>query len=183
MPSCISSKAWASNWRLTDELARPDGRVPSNTAEMGRGVRIMAISVLLVDDEVGFVESLAKRLTIRQFEVHQAFDAETALRILTENPDIDVVLLDVKMPGTDGLTAIKTIKRRHPLVEVILLSGHANLETSVGGMALGAFDYLLKPVRIDELVYKVEDAHHRKTLQEDKIRALSGETRSNEQET
>ncbi len=156
-----------------------------DTAEIGRGERIMAISVLLVDDEVGFVESLAKRLAIRQFEVSKAFDAETALEILAGNPKIDVVLLDVKMPGTDGLAAIKTIKRRHPLVEVILLSGYANLETSVGGMALGAFDYLLKPVRIDELVYKVEDAHHRKTLQEDKIRSLDGEetVESNEQET
>lgn len=136
----------------------------------------MAISILLVDDEVGFVESLAKRLTLRQFEVFQAFDADTAMQILADNPTIDVVLLDVKMPGTDGLTAIKSIKRRHPLIEVILLSGHANLETSVGGMALGAFDYLLKPVRIDELVYKVEDAHQRKDLQEEKIRALRGST-------
>jgi len=145
----------------------------------------MAISVLLVDDEVGFVESLAKRLKIRQFDVYQAFDAETAGRILADNPKIDVVVLDVKMPGTDGLTAIKSIKRRHPLVEVILLSGHANLETSVGGMALGAFDYLLKPVRLDELVYKVEDAYRRKALQEEKIRALRGVTTvdSGEQET
>ncbi len=145
----------------------------------------MAISVLLVDDEVGFVESLAKRLKIRQFEVHQAFDAETATRILADNPGIDVVVLDVKMPGTDGLTAIKTIKRRHPLVEVILLSGHANLETSVGGMALGAFDYLLKPVHLDELVYKVEDAYRRKALQEEKIRSLRGVTppQSDGQET
>lgn len=136
----------------------------------------MAISILLVDDEVAFVESLAKRLNIRQFDVFKAFDAETAMGILADNPAIDVVLLDVKMPGTDGLTAIKTIKRRHPLVEVILLSGHANLETSVGGMALGAFDYLLKPVRLDELVYKVEDAHRRKDLQEQKIKALRGVT-------
>jgi DNA-binding NtrC family response regulator len=132
----------------------------------------MAISILLVDDEVAFVESLTRRLRLREFEVHQAFDAETAMQVLADNPTIDVVVLDVKMPGTDGLTAIKSIKRRHPLVEVILLSGHANLETSVGGMALGAFDYLLKPVRLDELVYKVEDAYGRKTLQEEKIRTL-----------
>jgi len=143
----------------------------------------MPINVLLVDDETSFVETLARRLTLRQFAVFQANDAETAMQILADNPAIDVVLLDVKMPGTDGLTAIKNIKRRHPLVEVILLSGHATLEASVGGMALGAFDYLLKPVRIDELVYKVEDAHHRKTLQEDKIRALRGEATSNEKET
>lgn len=136
----------------------------------------MTISVLLVDDEVGFVQSLAKRLTIRQFDVHQAFDAETATLILADHPEIDVVVLDVKMPGTDGLTAIKNIKRRHPMVEVILLSGHATLEASVGGMALGAFDYLLKPVRVDELVYKVEDAYRRKALQEEKIRSLRGVT-------
>lgn len=135
----------------------------------------MAISVLLVDDEVGFVESLARRLTIRQFEVHQAFDAETAIRMLAENPNIDVVVLDVKMPDTDGLTAIKAIKRRFPLVEVILLSGHATLEASVGGIALGAFDYLLKPVHLDELVFKVEDAAGRKALHEEKARSLHGE--------
>lgn len=134
----------------------------------------MAIKVLLVDDEKGFVETLGRRLTLRQFVVHQANDADTAMTVLADNPEIDVVVLDVKMPGTDGLTAIKSIKRRHPMIEVILLSGHANLEASVGGMALGAFDYLLKPVRIDELVYKIEDAHRRKALQEEKIRALRG---------
>ncbi len=142
----------------------------------------MAINVLLVDDEKSFVEILARRLTLRQFKVWQTNDAETAMEILADNPTIDVVLLDVKMPGTDGLTAIKNIKRRHPMVEVILLSGHATLEASVGGMALGAFDYLLKPVRIDELVYKVEDAYHRKTLQEDKIRSLRGESTSGSNE-
>jgi len=138
----------------------------------------MAISILLVDDEVAFVESLTKRLRLRQFVVHQANDAETAMTRLADNPNIDVVVLDVRMPGTDGLTAIKDIKRKHPMVEVILLSGHANLEASVGGMALGAFDYLLKPVRLDELVYKIEDAHRRKSLQEEKIRTLRGSTPS-----
>ena len=138
----------------------------------------MAIKVLLVDDEKNFVETLGRRLTLRQFVVHQAYDADTAMTVLADNPDIDVVVLDVKMPGTDGLTAIKSIKRRHPLIEVILLSGHANLEASVGGMALGAFDYLLKPVRLDELVYKLEDAYGRKTLQEEKIRTLRESTRT-----
>jgi DNA-binding NtrC family response regulator len=142
----------------------------------------MAIKVLLVDDEKSFVETLARRLTLRQFVVHQANDAETAMTVLADHPEIDVVVLDVKMPGTDGLTAIKSIKRRHPLIEVILLSGHANLEASVGGMALGAFDYLLKPVRLDELVYKVEDAFGRKTLQEEKIRALRESTQSASEE-
>jgi DNA-binding NtrC family response regulator len=138
----------------------------------------MAIKVLLVDDERSFVETLGRRLTLRQFVVHQAYDADTAMTVLADHPEIDVVVLDVKMPGTDGLTAIKSIKRRHPLIEVILLSGHANLEASVGGMALGAFDYLLKPVRLDELVYKLEDAYGRKTLQEEKIRTLRESTRT-----
>ena len=131
----------------------------------------MTIRVLLVDDETSFIETLARRLSIRRLAVHTAGSAEEALETLGRE-EIDVAVLDVKMPGTDGLAATKAIKRRHPLVEVILLSGHANLEASVGGMALGAFDYLLKPVRLDELVYKIEDAHRKKTIQEKKIRAL-----------
>lgn len=131
----------------------------------------MTIRVLLVDDETSFIETLARRLKIRDLYVVTAGSAEEAFAVLNQE-EIDVVVLDVKMPGTDGLTAIKSIKRRHPLVEVILLSGHANLEASVGGMALGAFDYLLKPVRLEELMYKIEDAHSRKALQEEKIRTL-----------
>ena len=76
----------------------------------------------------------------------------------------------------DGIEATKTIKDGHPLIEVILLTGHANLEASLEGMKLGAFDYLLKPVNIDELVYKIEDAHRKKQLQEEKIRRLSDQT-------
>ncbi len=131
----------------------------------------MTIRVLLVDDETSFVETLDRRLTLRKLQVLTAGSADEALDILEHN-EVDVVVLDVRMPGTDGLTAIKTIKRRYPLIEVILLSGHATFEASVGGMALGAFDYLLKPVRLDELVYKIEDAFRRKSLQEEKIRTL-----------
>jgi DNA-binding NtrC family response regulator len=77
------------------------------------------------------------------------------------------------MPDLDGIAATKTIKRSHPLVEVILLTGHASMEASLEGMKMGAFDYLLKPVNIDELVYKIEDAHRKKELQEEKIRRLA----------
>jgi len=131
----------------------------------------MPIKVLLVDDEAGFVDTLSRRLSLRKLEVRTAASADEALDILA-NETIDVVVLDVRMPGTDGLTATKSIKRRHPTVEVILLSGHATLEASVGGMALGAFDYLLKPVHLDELVYKIEDAHRKKTIEEEKNRSL-----------
>ena len=131
----------------------------------------MTIKVLLVDDETSFVEALGRRLTLRKLHVLTASSADEALDILGRE-ELDVVVMDVRMPDTDGLTATKAMKRRFPLVEIILLSGHATLEASVGGMALGAFDYLLKPVRIDELVYKIEDAYRKKTLQEEKNRGL-----------
>jgi DNA-binding NtrC family response regulator len=131
----------------------------------------MAISVLLVDDEEGFVQTLAKRLTLRRFNVYAATDAARAFATLDQYR-IDVVVLDVKMPDLDGIEATRTIKSTYPLVEVILLTGHANMEASLEGMRMGAFDYLLKPVKIDDLVYKIEDAHRKKELQEEKIRRL-----------
>jgi DNA-binding NtrC family response regulator len=131
----------------------------------------MSTNVLLVDDEESFVLTLAKRLTLRRFNIFTATNAGRAFATLDEHR-IDVVVLDVKMPDLDGIEATKTIKDQHPLVEVILLTGHANLEASLEGMRLGAFDYLLKPVNIDELVYKIEDANRKKELQEEKIRRL-----------
>jgi DNA-binding NtrC family response regulator len=135
----------------------------------------MSISVLLVDDEEDFLATLAKRLTLRRFNVATATTADQAFRSLDENP-IDVVVLDVRMPDTDGIKATKEIKSSHPLTEVILLTGHASIEASLEGMEMGAFDYLLKPLNIDELVYKIEDAHRKKELQEEKIRRLAEST-------
>ena len=132
----------------------------------------MVISVLLVDDEETFVQTLAKRLTLRRFDVSTATQADKAFATL-EDRRIDVVVLDVRMPDLDGIEATRTIKASHPLVEVILLTGHASIEASLEGMKMGAFDYLLKPVNIDELVYKIEDAHRKRELQEEKIRRLA----------
>ncbi len=129
------------------------------------------IKVLLVDDEPDFVAPLTNRLALRKLEVITAGSGEEALKALQDQP-VDVVVLDVKMPGMDGIEAIRQIKKRHPLVEVIMLTGHASLEASIEGMELGAFDYLLKPAAIDELVYKIQDAHKKKALQEKKIAAL-----------
>lgn len=131
----------------------------------------MAISVLLVDDEEVFVQTLAKRLTLRRFNVYTATRRERVFETLTDNL-IDIVLLDVKMPDLDGIEATREIKAAYPLLEVILLTGHASMEASLEGMKKGAFDYLLKPVNIDELVYKIEDAYRKKELQEEKIRHL-----------
>ena len=126
----------------------------------------MSIRVLLVDDETSFVETLSKRLGLRRMIVSTASSAAEAMEIL-DREEIDVVVLDVRMPGTDGIAATRAIRNAHPLVEVILLTGHASLEASMAGMTGGAFDYLLKPVSIDELVYKIEDARRHKQLNED----------------
>ncbi len=143
----------------------------------------MAISVLLVDDEESFVETMQKRLAARRLEVRVANSGMAGLEELGKD-HVDVVVLDVKMPGMDGIETIRAIKERFPLVEVILLTGHANLEASLEGMALGAFDYLLKPVSLDELVYKIEDAYRKKSLQEEKIQRLraTAEARRSEEE-
>ncbi|RLB09108.1 MAG: response regulator [Deltaproteobacteria bacterium] len=129
--------------------------------------------VLFVDDEVDFLETLLKRMKKRGVDVTGVGSGEEALSFLDTN-QVDVVVLDVKMPGMDGIETLREIKRRHPLVEVIMLTGHANLEVAIEGMELGAFDYLMKPMDIDELLYKVEDAYKKKSLHEQKIRKKGG---------
>ncbi|MBU4566235.1 MAG: response regulator [Desulfarculus sp.] len=132
------------------------------------------ISVLLVDDEESYREALARRLSRRGLNVAQEADGEAALaRLGAEAPD--VVLLDVKMPGLDGLEVLRRIKKARPLTEVILLTGHAHLETSITGLERGAFDYLLKPVPLEELVEKIHDAWEKKSVQERKIRAVQAD--------
>jgi len=127
--------------------------------------------VLLVDDEVAFLEALAKRLRKRNIDITLANSAQEALRILRERP-VDVVVLDLKMPGMDGIQAVREIKLATPLVEVIMLTGHASVEAAMEGMELGAFDYLTKPVDIEELVYKLQDANRKKSIEEEKIRLM-----------
>jgi DNA-binding NtrC family response regulator len=129
------------------------------------------IRVLLVDDEPDFMETLGKRLSLRKLEVRGVGSGPEAFTAL-DGAEVDVVVMDVKMPGMDGIEALRQIKKKHPLVEVILLTGHADLEASIAGMSLGAFDYLLKPVALDDLVYKIQDAHSRKAVQQKKINNL-----------
>ena len=124
--------------------------------------------VLLVDDEVPFVETMTKRLSKRQLAVLPAYSGREALEKLAENA-VDVVILDVKMPGMDGIQTLRQIKQTFPLVEVIMLTGHATIETAVEGMRLGAFDYLMKPCEIEELLAKVGEAKEKKSKHEQKI--------------
>ncbi|MCP4604183.1 MAG: response regulator [Proteobacteria bacterium] len=121
--------------------------------------------VLLVDDEEEFLDTLGNRLQNRSLEVMGAASGEEALSIL-EGYQADVVVLDVRMPGIGGIETLKEIKRTKPLTEVIILTGYASTHTAIQVMELGAFDYLVKPIDIDELLYRLHDAYKKKSLKE-----------------
>jgi len=126
-------------------------------------------NVLIVDDEKDFVEMFGLRLEEAGERVYRAYSGKECLDLL-EKENIDVVVLDIKMPGMDGIETLKELKKRRPIVEVIMLTGHGTIETAVEGMKLGAYDYLLKPADVDEISAKLEGARKRKDEQEDRIR-------------
>ena len=130
-----------------------------------------ALKVLFVDDEIGFLETLMKRMKKRGVDVAGVGNGEEALDYVSKLP-VDVVVLDVRMPGIGGIHTLKEIKKIDPLMEVIMLTGHASIEAAIEGMQLGAFDYLMKPADFDELFYKLQDAFKRRTLQKEKIEKL-----------
>jgi DNA-binding response OmpR family regulator len=127
------------------------------------------IRVLLVDDEKDFVEMLGLRLEEAGENITPAHSGQECLKVL-EQKEIDVVVLDILMPGMDGIATLKEVKRRFPLVEVIMLTGHGTTESAVQGLKLGAFDYLLKPAHFGELTAKLESARQRKDEQAERIR-------------
>jgi len=113
--------------------------------------------VLLVDDEEEFVSALSERLMLRGIEVDSALNGEEALARLVEK-EFEVVILDVMMPGLGGLEVLRQIKSTHPDTQVILLTGHGSTREGIEGMRLGAFDYLIKPVDIEEMLEKMKEA-------------------------
>jgi len=117
----------------------------------------MAESILLIDDETQFLATMGKRLHKRGFLVREAGSGLEGLRELEAEP-ADVVVLDVGMPGMDGIQVLREIKLRFPQVQVLMLTGHADMEVAISGMAMGAFDYLMKPVELDVLVGKIREA-------------------------
>jgi DNA-binding NtrC family response regulator len=129
----------------------------------------MKVRVLLVDDEEQFVETLAMRLEARDYAVATAFNGDQALDHVKAK-DVDVVVLDVLMPGLSGADTLREMKKLRPLTEIIMLTGHATVPTAIEGMKLGAFDFLMKPTEIEELVDKINRAYKRKAEQEDRIR-------------
>lgn len=113
--------------------------------------------VLLVDDEVEFVTTLSERLNLRGVHAQTAFDGGEALRCLEEDPP-QVVVLDMMMPGLGGLEVLQRIRKEYPQIPVILLTGHSSTRDGMEGMRLGAFDYLMKPLNIGELIEKIGKA-------------------------
>jgi DNA-binding NtrC family response regulator len=129
----------------------------------------MKIRVLLVDDEEEFVEALAERLSMRDHDVTTSLRGEDALEKLRQY-NFDVVILDVRMPGIDGTEVLHEIKRIKPLTEVIMLTGHATVESAIDGMKQGAYDYLIKPCETEDLVIKINKAYEKKAEHEERIR-------------
>jgi two-component system OmpR family response regulator len=121
--------------------------------------------ILLVDDEVAFANNIAKLISKRGFEVKTVYDGQSAIQALDES-DFDVIVLDLKMPGLDGMAALRLIKGKKPQVEVIILTGHGSMESGIDGIQLGAFDFIMKPVRFDDLHEKIREAYQRKLVQE-----------------
>ena len=120
--------------------------------------------IMLVDDEVPFVNAMVKRLRQRNIETIPAFSGEACLEKLKDHPDLDVIVLDVKMPEMDGIETLKRIKVISPSTEVILLTGNATVESGIKGLKLGAFDYLMKPCEMADLLEKVEMAAQKKRM-------------------
>jgi DNA-binding NtrC family response regulator len=129
----------------------------------------MKIKVLLVDDEKDFIESLAERLQLRDFDVTTALNGNDAIKSVQEN-DYDVIVLDVKMPGKDGIETLKDIKNTNQLSQVIMLTGHATVESAIQGMKLGAYDYIMKPTVTEDLINLLNKAYKIVEEQRDRIR-------------
>ena len=129
----------------------------------------MKIRVLLVDDEEEFVQALSERLALRDYDMTTSLSGDDALEKI-KHYNYDVVILDVAMPGIDGIEALREIKKLKPLTEVIMLTGHSTVEAAIEGMKLGAFDFLMKPCNTEDLDTKIKKARARKAEHEERIR-------------
>ncbi len=115
------------------------------------------LKILLVDDEEEFVTTLAERLELRGLQARAALNGEDALNMI-EADTPQIVILDVMMPGLGGFEVLKRIKAQYPQIPVILLTGRGSTDEGIKGMQLGAFDYLMKPLNIEELIKKIQEA-------------------------
>jgi DNA-binding NtrC family response regulator len=127
------------------------------------------ITILVVDDEHAFTEILAQRLEKRDFIVRTAINGEAALKWLQDDEKIEIVILDIAMPGMNGIETLKAMKKDNPLIEIIMLTGQGAVDTAVESIKLGAFNYLLKPCEIQDLALLIQEALKRKRDREARI--------------
>ena len=123
------------------------------------------IRMLLVDDEDDFRTTLANRLKLRKIDVIDVGSGNEAIELVKQKP-FDVAVIDVKMPGIDGIETLKQVKKLQPSMEIVMLTGHASIKSGMEAMKLGAYDYVMKPCDIDELLIKTEDAYQHRLLKE-----------------
>ena len=128
------------------------------------------MKLLLVDDEPRYLETTSKLIQRKGYEVWTAPNGEDALKTMATH-NIHVVVLDVKMPGMDGNETLKHIKELYPLTEVIMLTGHATVDSAIDGLKSGAWDYLMKPADVEDIIEKAEQAFAKRLTQEEKIRS------------
>ncbi|MCG2822396.1 MAG: response regulator [Desulfobulbaceae bacterium] len=114
--------------------------------------------ILIVDDELDFGITLAERLELRGYAAKAVGGAQEAMGVLADNWRPEVVLLDLMMPGVDGLATLDLIKQHDPKIQVIILTGHGSTESGILGMQRGLFDYIMKPVDIGELIARINEA-------------------------
>ncbi|MBW1745318.1 MAG: response regulator [Thermodesulfobacteriota bacterium] len=123
------------------------------------------IRMLLVDDEDDFRTTLANRLKLRKIDITDVASGNEAIELVRQK-SFDVAIIDVKMPGIDGIETLKQIKQLQPDIEIVMLTGHASIESGMEAMKLGAYDYVMKPCDIDELLIKTGEAYQNKLLKE-----------------
>ncbi|MBU2509834.1 response regulator [bacterium] len=128
----------------------------------------MKIRVLLVDDEKDYISSLFKQLVVRNYDVTAVYNGDEAIKAV-EKSSFDVIILDVLMPGKDGIETFQEIKKIDPSVQVIMHTGHAKLDLAIDGLKNGINDYVIKPVDIDELVEKIDLAYKGKVIKSERI--------------
>jgi len=121
--------------------------------------------MLLVDDEDDFRTTLANRLKLRKIDITDVASGNEAIELVRQK-SFDVAIIDVKMPGIDGIETLKQIKQLQPDIEIVMLTGHASIESGMEAMKLGAYDYVMKPCDIDELLIKTGEAYQNKLLKE-----------------
>jgi DNA-binding NtrC family response regulator len=121
--------------------------------------------LLLVDDEIPFAANLLKLLSRRGYTVSAVYEGDSALRIVDEQ-EFDVVILDQNMPGRDGITILRELKKKKPHIEVVILTGYGSVDSALNGFELGAYDYTTKPIQLSDLEEKISQAFQRKMLRE-----------------